>query len=162
MTTTYDCIATTTLGSNTTVTFSNISQAYTDLVLVAEATGTTNGAMDVRFNGDSGANYSRMGLYGDGSSAIAYRSTNLAYGLIGAGTSSNRDLSITHFMNYTNTTTFKTYLTQSANTAGGYAGIAVYLWRSTAAITSIALTGDPINTAIGSGSVLSLYGIKAE
>lgn len=158
---TYTPIATYTLASNTTVTFSSIPQTYTDLVLVTETTGTTNGAMDVRFNGDTGTNYSRTGMYGDGSNAASYRTTGLAYGIIGAGTSGNRDLSITHFMNYSNSTTYKAYFTRGNNVAASYTADAIYLWRNTAAITSIALTGDPIGSNIGSTSTLTLYGIAA-
>lgn len=158
---TYTPIATVTLGSNTTVTFSNIPQTYTDLVLVCEATGTTNGAMDVRFNGDTGTNYSRTGLYGDGSSGGSYLNSNLSYGLISAGASTNRDTSVTHFMNYSNTTTHKTYVTRSGGYSSGYTGFAGYLWRSTAAITSMSFTGDPIGSNIGSTSILTLYGIAA-
>lgn len=155
---TYTPIQTYTLGSSGTVTFSSIPQIYTDLILVTEATGTTNGAMDVRFNGDTGANYSRTGLYGDGSTASSYRNS-LSYGLIGAGTS-NRHIAITHFLSYSNTTTYKPYLTQSGDPTTGV-GLAIYMWRSTAAITSIALTGDPIGSNIGAGSILTLYGITA-
>lgn len=155
---TYTPIQTYTLGSNTTVTFSSIPQTYTDLILVTEATGTTNGAMDVRFNGDTGSNYSRTGLYGDGTTAGSYRN-NLAYGLIAAGASSNRAIAITHFMNYSNSTTFKDYLSRDSTPSA--TGIALYMWRNTAAITTIALTGDPIGSNIGAGSTLTLYGVTA-
>ena len=155
---TYTPIQTYTLGSNGTVTFSSIPQTYTDLVLVTEATGTTNGAMDIRFNGDTGTNYSRTGMYGDGTSGTSYRTANLAYGLISAGVSDRR-VSVTNILNYTNTSAFKNYL--SEDTSSSATGLAVYLWRSTAAITSITLTGDPIGSNIGAGSTFTLYGIAA-
>lgn len=157
---TYEPIATYTLGSATTVTFSSIPQTYTDLVLVTETTGTTNGALDVRFNGDSGTNYSRIGIYGDGSTTGSFRSSNLAYGLISAGAGSTRTVAVCQFMNYSNSTTRKSYLMRGGDATSG-PGFAVYLWRSTAAITSISLTGDPIGSNIGSSSTLTLYGIKA-
>lgn len=156
---TYTPIQSYTLGSNTTVTFSSIPQTYTDLVLVTETTGTTNGAMDIRFNGDSSSNYSRTGMYGDGSSALSYRNNSLAYGLVSAGTS-GRAIGITEIMNYSNTNMYKTFITRGSE-ASSAIGIAIYLWRSTSAITSIALTGDPIGSNIGSGSTLTLYGITA-
>lgn len=157
--TTYTPIATYTLGSNTTVTFSSIPQTYTDLLLVTEATGTTNGAMDVRFNGDTGSNYSRTGFYGDGTSGSSYRNNNLPYGLISAGVSSSA-ISLTHILSYTNSSTYKTFLTRG-NEATTHSGLAMYLWRNTSAITSISLTGDPIGSNIGAGSTLTLYGIAA-
>ena len=158
--TTYTPIATYTLGSNTTVTFSSIPQTYTDLVLVTEATGTTNGAMDIRFNGDTGTNYSRTGFYSDGTTTSSYRNNNLAYGLVGAGTSSSYTLSVTHILSYSNSSTYKTFLTRGDD-ATVYTGLAMYLWRNTSAITSITLTGDPIGSNIGAGSTLTLYGIAA-
>jgi hypothetical protein len=156
---TYTRIQSYTLGSNTTVTFSSIPQTYTDLILVGEATGTTNGAMDVRFNGDTGSNYSRTGMYGDGSTDASYRSANLPYGLIGAGAGSARTISVTHFMNYSNTSQNKVYMTFDYST--GATGAAIYLWRSNSAITTIALTGDPIGSNIGSSSTFTLYGIAS-
>jgi hypothetical protein len=74
---------------------------------------------------------------------------------------------IVHIMNYSNTTTFKTYLARNNNaaTSGTYVGTEaiVGLAQLTAAITSIT-----IGTASGStdynfatGSTFSLYGIKA-
>lgn len=156
---TYTPIQTYTLGSNTTVTFSSIPQTYTDLILITEATGTTNGAMDIRFNGDTATNYRRNGMYGDGTTAAAYNNPSLAYGLIGAGASTARVVAITHFMNYTNTSIYKTYITR--DTTASATGFACYLWKSSAAITTIALTGDPIGSNIGAGSTFTLYGVTA-
>lgn len=153
---TYTPIQTYTLSSATTVTFSSIPGTYTDLVLVSEATGTTNGAMDIRFNGDTGSNYSRTGMYWDGTTAAGYRSANLAYGLVGAGTT-GRTFALTQIMNYSNASTNKSYISQDSSASA--TGISLYYWRGTAAITSITLTGDPIGSTIGSGSTFTLYGI---
>jgi len=63
MPTTYEPIATTTLGSATaSITFSTISGAYTDLVLVASITGVSV-ATDpwIRINSDTGANFLGLG-----------------------------------------------------------------------------------------------------
>ena len=57
---TYVAIATNTLSSAAaSVTFSSISGAYTDLVLVTNATLASGGAANLwcRFNGDGAANY---------------------------------------------------------------------------------------------------------
>lgn len=156
---TYTPIQTYTLGSNTTVTFSSIPQTYTDLILVTSVTGTTNGAMDVRFNGDTATNYRRNGMYGDGTTASAYNNPSLAYGLIGAGAGSARSISITHFMGYSNASIYKTYITQDSTASA--TGVACYLWKSSAPINTIALTGDPIGSNIGAGSTLTLYGVTA-
>ena len=68
---------------------------------------------------------------------------------------------VTHFMNYSNTTTYKTLLSRSGTLGGSYTGTTLIagLWRSTSAITSI-LVGCTTNTFVA-GSTFTLYGIKA-
>jgi hypothetical protein len=166
MPTTYEPIATTTLGSaQSSVTFSSISGSFTDLVLVMNAKGTGftgSGTYPyVRYNSDSGTNYSRTYLSGNGSAASSGRGTseNLQY-LVGGtyidGTFAYN--SITHFMNYSNTTTYKTMLSR-ANNSGVQVDALVGLWRSTSAITSIIIYSSSGN--FDTGSTFTLYGIKA-
>ena len=166
MPTTYEPIATTTLSSaQSSVTFSSISGSFTDLVLVMNAKGTGftgSGTYPyVRYNSDSGTNYSRTYLSGNGSAASSGRgsSENLQY-LVGGtyvdGTFAYN--SITHFMNYSNTTTHKTMLSR-ANNSGVQVDALVGLWRSTSAITSIIVYSSSGN--FDTGSTFSLYGITA-
>jgi hypothetical protein len=68
------------------------------------------------------------------------------------------NLSIHNFMNYSNTTTYKTILSRSNNSAIGTDAV-VGLWRSTAAINTIKIL--PANNAFEVGSSFTLYGIKA-
>jgi len=50
---------------------------YTDLVMVVSATNPTNDSgILIRFNSDTGSNYSDTSIYGNGSSAISFRSSN--------------------------------------------------------------------------------------
>jgi hypothetical protein len=167
---TFEPIATTTLGSAAaSVTFSSIPSTYTDLVLVCEGYMATQDGSVVRiqFNSDTGNNYSSTYVGGNGSTASSSRYTNVpgiyaTTGLIGwSTTSSNRGNTISHIMNYTNTTTYKTVLDRSNLTAGSYPGSAadVGLWRSTAAITSIKV--DTNGGTFASGSTFTLYGIAA-
>ena len=82
MPTTYEPIATTTLGSaQTSVTFSSISGAYTDLVLVINAgnSGGTGYGIALQCNNDTGSNYSFTQLYGTGSAATSTRSTSTTF-----------------------------------------------------------------------------------
>ena len=71
MAVTYTPITSNTLTSATaSVTFSSISGTYTDLVLVVSAqSASTNVDLAMRFNSDSGTNYSNTRLYGTGSAA---------------------------------------------------------------------------------------------
>lgn len=166
MTATYDCIATTTLGSAAdSVTFSSIPGTYTDLVVVIQAwwTTTTNDMyIYMQFNGDTASNYSTTILTGTGSSAVSTRFSNRTnmnmdyYATIVDDEPSQRNINI---MNYANTTTYKTAIWR-ANRAGNGTDAMVGLWRSTSAITSILF--DLESGQFASGSTFTLYGIKSE
>lgn len=157
---TYTQIATTTLGSaQSSVTFSSISGAYTDLVLVTSAkSATSDRELTIRFNSDSGSNYSNTYIYGDGSSAVSGRSSNSTTIDFARTDQNNFWAGLLHIQNYSNTTTNKTTL--SRGNSGSYVFGWVGLWRSTAAITSLTIgVGGGQNFA--SGSEFSLYGIAA-
>jgi hypothetical protein len=160
---TYEPIATTTLGSNTnTVTFSSIPSTYTDLVLVIR--GTNSSSTDdvaLELNGDTGTNYSRNFIDANGSTLAAKLSNNLGSAALGGyvGSGSNF-VSIIDIMNYSNTTTFKTQLGRG-NDPTGYLSRTVNLWRNTSAISSIVCKWYASSGQYGTGTTLSLYGIKA-
>jgi hypothetical protein len=163
MPSTYDKIQTTTLGSSqATITFSTIASTYTDLVLVMSMTNTgAANSVNAKFNSDSGSNYSFTDLGGDGSAAGSWRAssqTSLALEFAGA-ISSTQATYIMQLMNYANTTTYKTTLTRSNNTAYGL-DANVGLWRSTSAINRIDLNIANA-TSFATGSMFTLYGIKA-
>jgi hypothetical protein len=165
---TYEAIATQTLGSAAaSVTFSSIPGTYTDLVLISNARSTiasTGNNLYARVNSDSGTNYSATEIAGDGSSAYSDRQTNATYAYIGftSGASSASDvygISISHFQNYSNTTTNKTILSRG-DQAGNSTHAIVSMWRSTSAITQIVVYPAGANN-LAAGSSFSLYGIKA-
>jgi hypothetical protein len=87
-TATYAKIANTTLGSaQSSVTFNSFS-GYTDLILVCCATTATDDQfLSVRFNGDSGSNYSNTYMTGDGTTASSGRNAGTVAYI--AGNSSN-------------------------------------------------------------------------
>ncbi len=168
MPSTYEPIATTTLGSNAaSVTFSSITGTYTDLVLVSFARSTIAGSgnnLYCRLNSDSGTNYSATEVAGDGSSAYSDRQTSSSYSFIGftSGAGAASDVfgpSISNFQNYSNTTTNKTILSRG-NAAGQGTHAIVSLWRNTAAITQIVIYPAGVNNFV-TGSTFTLYGIKA-
>ena len=157
---TYTPLASTTLTSNqATVTFSSISSAYTDLILVSSSTqsaGPVNSK--IRFNSDSGTNYSRTWLAGNGTAASSGRGSNrtsleLDY-LTSPGTGNS---TIIQVMNYSNTTTYKTAVVRTGRAAEGTEAV-VGLWRNTAAITSIEYSLDGAGSFV-TGSTFVLYGI---
>jgi hypothetical protein len=167
MSSTYEPIATNTLGSaTTTVTFSSIPSTYTDLIIVVNGAAASGGNnLGIRFNTDSGSNYSTTRMQGNGSSATSDRvSSTFIYGNSLPTTLGNGN-NIIQIQNYANTTTYKTVLTRNSNPAS-VVGTTVGLWRgstgsATEAITSISLSPEfSVNWV--SGSTFTLYGIKAE
>jgi hypothetical protein len=170
MASTYTPIAATTLGSSAaSYTFSSIPATYTDLVLIYQTRSSgQNIYIDVtgQVNGDTSSNYSRTTLTGSGSAAASGRvanTTQLVFDENGAPWNAYWGTGQIHFMNYANTTTYKTIISRAGNAGGtsGGADAVVNMWRNTAAINSIKIylynsTGD-----LGTGTTLSLYGIKA-
>lgn len=160
MSKTYDPIATTTLTTTQeTVTFSNIAGSYTDIIYVVSGGGSTN--LRLRFNSDTGTNYSFTQLYGTGSSALSLRDSNTNYAI--GGVTQSFGLAIGHIMNYSNTTTNKTLIGRGGSAGNTFLDACVSLWRNTSAITSISFSPEfnGVNT-FTSGTTFTLYGIKAE
>ena len=164
MSATYTPIASITLGANaSTVTFSSIPSTYTDLVLIVSAAGTATTDPYLRVNSDSGSNYSYTTLTGNGGGgvAVSYRATNqtsISINYFGSdSTTLGENPRTIHFLNYSNTTTYKTVMAIGGR--GNTDGLAFLtnLWRSTAAINSI--TYHPGSGSLLSGSTFNLYGI---
>ena len=170
MTATYEKIATTTLGSTETdVTFSSITGTYTDLVLVVNSKSVSGTGQEIiiRFNSDTGNNYSFTYLYGDGTSAASGRLSNTSGARLGYYTVMGTNegyMGIAQIMNYSNTTTNKTIITRSnsnsSNSSNLGAETIVNLWRNTNAISTVLVTAPSVSFA--AGSTFTLYGIKAE
>jgi hypothetical protein len=165
MLTTYEPIATTTLGTAaSSITFSSISANYTDLIVICNVLPSTNQSFNLRVgNGsiDTGTNYSYTRLFGSGASASSDRGSNTAnsWGSWGVFSQANTPLTfITQIQNYSNTTTNKTYITRIADDFTQYVGAIVSLWRSTSAINTISLVSGA-NMSIG--TIVTLYGVKA-
>jgi len=168
-TSTYTPIATNTLGSTAaSVTFSSIPSTYTDLVLVivsADSAGAFN-QISFRVNGDASTIYSWTSLYGNGTSAASNResSGSRTYGTIAWNSAQNTTLgtsmSTAHFMNYANTTTNKTILSRSSNSANAVETM-VSLYASTSAMSSLVLYSATSARLFAAGSTFTLYGIKA-
>lgn len=163
MAATYDKIATTTIGSDTsTVTFNSIPNTYTDLKLVFN--GRSNGFFGLRFNGDSGSNYSGLTHTSYGSTKSGENTTSVTYincGKTTAGLGTGKAILVTSNINSYAGSRKKVALTEiNADYSGGN-GMTYYnvgAWHSTAAITSLSVysTGS---TDLIAGSNVTLYGI---
>jgi len=155
MPTTYEKIATSTLGSSTaTVTFSSIPSTYTDLVIVVYA--TQGGDVFFQLNGDTGSNYSNTYIY-NSTSLGSVRTSNDTKIYINWSSNGGNYTGTLNVMNYSNATTFKTTLIKD-NINGASVDLGVGLWRNTAAVNSISFKGA---SSYGVGSSFTLYGIKA-
>jgi hypothetical protein len=158
---TYTPLATVTLGGTaTSVTFSSIPATYRDLILIVSGltTTTTVDALAIRFNSDTGSNYSNVQMTGDGSSATSASSTNTAafIGLIGDGAISVNVISV---MDYSATDKHKTVIGRG-NVPNSRTRATASRWADTAAITS-ALVRTNADLTFTAGSTFSLYGVIA-
>jgi hypothetical protein len=173
-TNTYVALDRITLASNGgTVTFSNIPQTYRDLRLVIQGGFSDNGFLFGARVGnnsvDSGSNYSYTAMRGNGSSASSYRKSNMVFGaLCQQGKNDLNNIITVDFMNYSNTTTYKTWLTRYGNPSEGIDAVK-NVWRSTAAINTISIAecGDGGSGSFNYGNMLAgttfaLYGIAKE
>jgi len=173
---TYDSIATYTVSGSSTAsyTFSSIPSTYTDLVVVASVrsgtTANTTGFL-CQVNGQTGNYYDGYVLRGNGTSATSARYNkfidptyaapvgNMVANSATSGTFSNHIIS---WNNYSNTTTYKTFLARSNsqnNTATGFVEAVVSMYFATTAISSLTFFPEAGNFV--DGSTISLYGIKA-
>lgn len=159
----------TTTSSVSSVTFTSISGSYTDLVLVGVGYNTAADGYSPRaiFNSDTGTNYSLIYLGGTGSTAssgIGINRANIPFPwLTGWDTdSAQTGMFIAQFMNYSNTTTYKTIINRASQALGSYPGAegSIASWRNTSAITSIMIIGDTAQSqTFAPYSTFTLYGI---
>jgi hypothetical protein len=174
---TYEQIAKVELNSDTSgIDFSSIPQTYTDLRVVIQYGYTNAGsALGLRFNDDSGQNYCSRNNFALSNSASYNLKSNFVFGGVNithtAGTVPYL-ISIIDIFEYTQTDTFKTYMTRNGNASSTDAdtsyGVTHWFKSSKEAVTKISLkessTGG--NGTFGSGNlragtVAVLYGIKA-
>lgn len=148
-------IASLTLGSGET-----IPQTYSDLVLVISGKSSGIYNWGIRFNGDTGSQYSRTLIFGNGSTPGSDRQSNSTSANPGFLTA-NGSPTIIQIMDYTNTTTNKSWLARAGD-ASDSVSQSVGMWRpaslATGNITSITLFSDG-GSYIESGTTVTLYGI---
>jgi hypothetical protein len=135
------------------------------LVIVANtiiASGSVFPEFGLRFNSDTGTNYSNTYLVGIGTgSGIGGRGVNFTYADCGylSANSGNPNTRIVNIMNYANTTTNKTVISRASSVNGSQTTSYANIWRNTAAITSITILTLASNYS--TGTTFTLYGIKA-
>ena len=169
MATTYEAIATVTVGSGgaANITFSSIPATYTDvLVKISARSSSTGGAYDryatMTFNGSTTSRSFRR-LYGYGTTAGSDNGTfGYAFSMSGttgtASTFNNAEIYIPNYAGSTNKSFSIDGVSEQNSATVNYLDLTAGLWSNTAAITSIAFTPDTGNFA--EFTTATLYGIK--
>jgi len=144
-------------SSTTTLTFNSIPSSYTDLRVVLSGMTNSVNEIQVRVNNDSGSLYSRTYIEGNGSAVSTARNSNGSSWLgawVAAGV--NGQIAIHDYINYKNTTTFKSMLNTASTNNLTFR--AIMLYRSTSAISRLDYFVATSN--FNAGVNLTLYGIK--
>jgi len=168
-------LASITLSSSTSsITFNQIPETYTDLIIVCSLQSTASQTSDSRHlikvgnNTISNSGYSITTLYGTGSLTRSSRETNRAQWDNVTTVSSNSTGEFTNIIyqiqNYSNSTTYKTVLYKAGQTTNvsepNGAGVAVGLWQNLNPINIVEIYIG-VNGQMSAGSTINLYGINA-
>ena len=171
----YDSLWSTTVASGgvSSITISGIPQTYKHLQLRVIATSNRGGSNEqdyfrVRFNSDTGTNYSAHVLegYGTGIGTLATTSTASPYTFIGGGDIAGTNVfgaAVVDILDYANTNKYKTTRALSGietNSTAGRMWLSSSSWRNTAAISTITIDSVYGATSIKQYSSFALYGIK--
>jgi hypothetical protein len=161
-------IATTLLGTTaSSVTFSSIPAGYKHLQIrgISRITSGSYAQVVYQLNGDTGSNYSRHYLFGDGASTgvAGTASTTNMFGGIMSGSSQTAGIFgalVTDILDYSNTSKNKTIRTLSGvdGNGSGYAWFSSGAYLSTSPITSVTII--PESSTFTANSRFSLFGVK--
>jgi hypothetical protein len=163
----FDLLETTTLTSSaSSITFSGLS-AYSDYkhlqiraVVNSADAGTNLNPMSLQMNSDTGNNYSRHNLYGNGSSVASQgvsSSTNIYLNDVAPESNDNFGAIVMDILDYTSTTKYKTVRALLGGVDGQYnIGLWSGAWLSTSAVDTLTFSGTTFQTA----SRFSIYGIR--
>jgi hypothetical protein len=166
--TAYDSIATSTATGGTSVTFSSIPSTYKHLQLRINAATGGGGASDIylRFNGDTGSNYSWARLRGVTSGVTAAAVNGVTGMLVGWAYGTSPALPgviLVDVSEYTATNRNKSIKSMYGYATNGVGGQEMSLgngaWYNTSAINSITVYCDT-GQSFGTGVSIALYGIK--
>jgi len=172
----FESIATVTVGAggSSFIEFTSIPSTYTHLQ-IRSSVQTNRGTFGTDYinaiiNSDTGANYARHHLGGDGSTANTGATANatfLSAGVAGTPQGSTFASGILDLLDYANTNKYKTIKSLNGNdingSIGGYPGELYFqsgLWMNTNAITSIKFT-PAVGTLFTQYTKFALYGIRS-
>jgi hypothetical protein len=167
----YESIATTTVGSggSSTITFSSISSSYQHLQIRVMARGNNANTYDsfyVRFNSDSGNNYTFRSLQSDGAT-VSSNSISPYSGLRGTELSGNTatanifGVAIIDIIDFSSTVKYKTGKVLGGVDRNGTGAVTINsgIWANTAAVNSVTIV-PVFGTSFLQYSSFALYGMK--
>ena len=157
-------------GGAASMEFTGIAQDGVDLALLLSTRQDAFGhnQVKIRFNSDSGNNYSYLYLTGNGSSVVSFGAASNDFARIhrsspGPSQTANTFGSTNVLIaNYTSSSgkSISAETVSEDNAATAYQSITTNVWTGTAAITTITLTGDAANYV--EYTTASLYKITAD
>lgn len=160
-TATYIPLATTTLtGAATEIIFDSLPSTFRDLVIVMNGTTSVTGGIGIRFNSDSGNNYSytMMDGYGSGggSSFTSASDNSINTGVMSTGQSKV----IWQVMDYSTSNKNKSVLIRTNEPGAWGVRAAVGRWANTNPITNVRIVRIGSHT-ISAGTTIAVYGIAS-
>jgi hypothetical protein len=166
----YDSLATVTSPAATSVTFSGIPTGYKHLQIRMigriDRAGEANDFFTIRYNLDTGSNYSWHALEGSGSAVYGESSSSTSLprnGDIAATTAASGifGVGVIDILDYTNTNKYKTTRTLTGRDANGsgWVWFGSSLWMNTAAISTINIL-PTYGTGFQANTQFALYGVK--
>jgi hypothetical protein len=169
MPTTYEAIATVTVGSGgaATIDFTSIPATYTDLVMLLSIRDNRATVIDseayIKFNNNT-SNYSYRYLYGSGVSvgsgnAASYPPMAITCAGATASTFASNSVYIPNYAGSNNKSVSVDGVSESNIASGVYAYLVAGLWSNSAAINQITITPFGGNSFV-QYSTATLYGIK--
>ena len=154
-------------GTGTTsVNFTNIPNTYSHLQLRFVSLNASAQSVIMQFNGDTGSNYAKHSMNGNGSTGLAQGYSGQSYfnlqGYRVAASTPNPVVGIVDILDYSNTNKAKTARILSGFDANGTGEIDLNsgLWTNNNAITSILIRLES-NGTINQHSQFALYGVKS-
>jgi hypothetical protein len=162
VTNSYESIATVNASGASSVSFSSIASTFKHLQIKAAYSQSATGNTNLRFNADTGSNYTYHQLLGTGAAASAAAGTSQTSAFIAydnKATSTYPATFILDVLDYQNSNKYKTIRTLAGTEQNSADGLIIFrsnLWLSTSAVTQITIFADS-GTLTGS---FALYGIK--
>ena len=156
----YESIATATgTGSSGTITFSSLGTGFKHLQIRMSANTGVAQPVIIRFNGDTGTNYTNHAIYGDGSTVGAIGTASTSSTTVANLDGTYYGVAIIDLLDVFSTSknkTIRSFLGYDYN-SGGAVYVRSGVWQNTSAVTSITLTASNNFTT---ASHFALYGIK--